>query len=261
MECVLVAWELQPHCCAECPLEHFQAVLRESMVSCQHDIGKQRRVWLAVAILALLFGMAAAWKWTPLAEQINILNIKSWILSLRNNPARPVIMIAGYLVGSVLLVPITVLIVAAALVLGPVLGSAYSLAGCSLAAALTYAIGYFVGGDLVRRLTGRRWARVEQQISHSGVLAIATLRLLPVAPFTIVNVISGAFQVPFRNYILGSLLGLTPGILLINLFAHQMEDAVRNPGAGTFTLLAVLAIASGAVVLWFRQKIKKRRAQ
>ncbi|MET0500288.1 MAG: hypothetical protein ABW172_02055, partial [Candidatus Binatia bacterium] len=67
--------------------------------------------------------------------------------------------------------------------------------------------------------------------------------------------------VPFRNYILGSLLGLTPGILLINWFAHQMEDAVRNPGAGTLTLMAVLAIASGAVVLWFRQKIKKRRAQ
>ena len=225
----------------------------------QKDIRNRRRVWLAVAILALLFGMAAAWKWTPLAEQIDIGNIKSWILALRNNPVRPAIMIAGYLVGSILLVPITVLIIAAALVFGPILGSAYSLVGCSLAAALTYAIGYFVGGYLVRRVTGPRWARVEQQISQSGVLAIATLRLLPVAPFTIVNVISGAFQVPFRHYILGSLLGLTPGILLINLFAHQIEDAVRNPGAGSFILLTVLAIVSVVALLWFRRKIKKTR--
>jgi uncharacterized membrane protein YdjX (TVP38/TMEM64 family) len=108
-------------------------------------------------------------------------------------------------------------------------------------------------------VTGPRWARVEQQISQSGVLAIATLRLLPVAPFTIVNVISGAFQVPFRHYILGSLLGLTPGILLINLFAHQIEDAVRNPGAGSFILLTVLAIVSVVALLWFRRKIKKTR--
>ena len=227
----------------------------------QTDIRNRRRIWLAVAILTLLFGMAAAWKWTPLAEQIDIGNITTWILSLRNNPARPVIMLAGYLVGSVLLVPITVLIIATALVFGPILGSAYSLAGCSLAAALTYAIGYFVGGDFVRRVTGARWARVERRICQSGVIAIAALRLLPVAPFTIVNVISGAFQVPFRHYILGSLLGLTPGILLINLFAQQMEDAVRNPGAGSFILLAVLAIVSVVTLLWFRRKIKNERVK
>ncbi|HXV79649.1 MAG TPA: TVP38/TMEM64 family protein [Candidatus Binatia bacterium] len=219
--------------------------------------GQNRRlIWLAVGILVLLFGMAAAWKWTPLADQIDIGRITGWALSLRDNPSRPVIILAGYLIGSLLLVPITVLIIATALVFGPVLGSAYSLAGCFLGAGATYALGYFLGRDLVQRITGsKRWEHVEQKIAQAGIMAVATMRLIPVAPFTVVNVISGAFQVPIRDYILGSLLGLTPGILVINLFAYQMEDAVRNPGMGSLALLGGLVVISGLAALWLRRRL------
>jgi phospholipase D1/2 len=44
-------------------------------------------------------------------------------------------------------------------------------------------------------------------------LSVATLRAIPIAPFTVINIISGAFQVPIRDYLLGSLVGLAPGIL------------------------------------------------
>ena len=222
----------------------------------------RRRIWLAVAILVFLFGMAAAWKWTPLADQIDIGKITSWAFSLRDSPAHPVIILAAYVIGSLLLVPITVLIIATALVFGPALGSAYSLAGCFLGAVLTYALGYFLGRDLVQRITGpAQWERLERKIDQAGTLAVATMRLLPVAPFTVVNVVSGAFQVPLRDYLLGSLLGLAPGILLINLFAHQMEAAVRNPGAGSFALLAGLIVVSGLAILWLRRKFGKNTAK
>jgi uncharacterized membrane protein YdjX (TVP38/TMEM64 family) len=214
----------------------------------------RRRIWLAVAILTLLTGMAMAWKWTPLAEQVDISKITGWFLALRNNPARPVIILGAYLVGSVLLIPITALILATALVFGPVMGSVYSLAGCLIGAVVTYAMGYFLGGDFIEKITGPRWAHFQHKLDQAGILAVASMRLLPVAPFTIVNVISGAFQVPFRQYILGSLIGLMPGILLINLFVHQMEDTIRNPGAGSIALLVGLVVISGLGILLVRRK-------
>jgi phospholipase D1/2 len=218
----------------------------------------RRRIWIAVAILTLLFGMATAWKWTPLAEQIDIDKITTWALSLRNNPARPLIILAAYIIGGLLLVPITVLIIATALVFGPVMGLVYSLAGCLIGAGITYAVGYFLGRDFVQRIAGsKRWKRVERKIGQAGIIAVATIRLLPVAPFTIVNVISGAFQVSIRDYLLGSLLGLAPGILIINLFARQMENAIRNPGVGSFALLAGLVVISGFAVLWLRRMFNK----
>ena len=236
-----------------------QAPSKSNLTKNKQKSGRnRRRIWLAVGILVLLFGMAAAWKWTPLADQIDIGKITSWVFSLRDNPAHPVIILAAYLIGSLLLVPITVLIIATALVFGPALGSAYSLAGCLLGAVVTYALGYFLGRALVQRITGpARWEGLERKIDQAGILAVATMRLLPVAPFTVVNVVSGAFQVPIRDYLLGSLLGLAPGILVINLFAHQMEAAVRNPGMGSFALLAGLVIVSGLAILWLRRKLNK----
>jgi phospholipase D1/2 len=216
---------------------------------------RRRQIWLGVAILAVLFAAAAAWKWTPLADQIDIRKITGWLFSLRDSPARSLIILGGYVVGSLLLVPITALILATALVFGPLLGSAYSFAGCLLGGAVTYAVGYFLGRDFVRQVTGSKWQRVEQRIGQAGIIAVATMRLLPVAPFTVVNVISGAFQVPLRDYVIGSLLGLAPGIVVINLFAHQFESAVRDPGVGSYTLLIALAALSVLGTLWLRRKL------
>ena len=72
-------------------------------------------------ILVVLFGMAAAWKWTPLANQIDIRKVSAWALGLRNNPARSVVILAAYVIGSLLLVLITILIIATAIVFGPIL--------------------------------------------------------------------------------------------------------------------------------------------
>ena len=156
-----------------------------------------------------------------------------------------------------MLVPVTVLIIVTALVFGPLAGCAYSFAGCLVGAGVTYAVGYFLGRDLVRQITGPKWQKIDQ----AGVIAVATMRLLPVAPFTVVNVVSGAFQVPLWPYFLGSLLGLAPGIILINLFAHEIEIAIEKPGAGGFILLGALIVISVLVTLWLRLKSGKDNAE
>jgi uncharacterized membrane protein YdjX (TVP38/TMEM64 family) len=220
----------------------------------------RRRLWFAIAVLVLLFGLSAAWQWTPLAEQIDIRRVTAWAFSLRDNPARGLIILSAYVIGSLLLVPITVLIIATALVFGPLQGSLYSLAGCFLGAGATYALGYFLGRDFIRQITGPKWQQVERQIGQTGILAVATLRLLPVAPFTIVNIIAGAFQVPIRDYIIGSLLGLAPGILAINLFAYQVASAIRNPGVGSFVVVAGFVLLSVWGILWLRRKLARDRS-
>jgi phospholipase D1/2 len=221
---------------------------------------RRKRIWVGVVILIVLFGIAAAWRWTPLADKVDLAAVTRWALSIRNNPARSLIVLGAYLIGSVIMVPITILIIASALVFGPVLGTFYSFAGSLIGAAATYALGYFLGSDFIRKLTGPKWESVEQKITQSGILAVATLRLLPIAPFTVVNVISGAFQVPVRDYTIGSLLGLAPGIIVINLFAHQFESAIRNPGIGSFALLAVLFAVSIWGAMSLRRKIAHSRS-
>ena len=222
---------------------------------------QRRRIWIGVGVLLVLFAAAAAWKWTPLADLITVERMARWAASLRESPARHFYIIGAYIIGSVLLVPITLLILVTAIVFGPVApGSVYSLIGCLAGALVTYAIGYFLGQDFVRRIAGAKWQRMEKKIGQTGIVAVATLRLLPVAPFTVVNIVSGAFKVPWRDYILGSLLGLAPGILITNLFAHQFASAIRNPGIGTFLLLAALIGVSVVGTVWLKRRFESAKA-
>jgi phospholipase D1/2 len=138
--------------------------------------------------------------------------------------------LGAYSIGTIISLPITSLILATALVLGPINGI-ISFIRCMIGSAATYPIGYFLGSDFIRNVTGAKWKAVERKVNRTGILAMAALRAIPIAPFTVINIIiSGAFQVPVRDYVLGSLLGLAPGIIITNLFAHQLQSAIRNPG-------------------------------
>lgn len=224
----------------------------------QRDRGAQRRrIWIAAIILVLLFGGAAAWKWTPLADLVDIGHLARWAGAWRESPARYVYLLVGYIIGSFLLVPITLLILVTAMVFGPVLGSFYALIGGMAGALATYAVGYLLGKDFVQKIAGPKWRKLEKKIEQTGIVAVATLRLLPVAPFTVVNIVSGAFKVPFRDYVIGSILGLAPGIVITNLFAHQFESAIRNPGFGTFVLLLAVIFISVLGTVWLKRRFEQ----
>ncbi len=221
-----------------------------------HSRSQKRRIWIGGAVLLVLFAAAAAWKWTPLADVIDIDRLSGWAASLRENPARHLYVLGAYVIGSLLLVPITVIILVTAIIFGPILGSLYSIVGCLAGAVATYAIGRLLGQDFVRKIAGTKWRRLEKKIEQTGIVAVATLRLLPIAPFTVVNVVSGAFKVPLRDYILGSLLGLAPGILITNLFARQFASAIRNPGIGTVLILLTLVTITVGGTVWLKRRFE-----
>lgn len=218
--------------------------------------GQTRRIWMGASVLLCLFALAAAWKWTPLADLIDVNRLSGWAASVRESPLRHVYLLGAYVIGSILLVPITVLILVTAIIFGPVMGSLYAIVGSLAGAVVTYAIGCFLGEDFVRKIAGSKWRRIEKKIGQTGIVTVATLRLLPIAPFTVVNVVSGAFKVPWLDYLLGSLLGLVPGIFVTNLFAHQLTSAIRDPGIGVFLVLAMLIAITVAGTIWLKRRLE-----
>ena len=174
-------------------------------------------------VLALLLGLAALWAWTPLGDWLTAARLAAMAERLRTLPAAPAIVVAGYVVASALMVPLTVLIVATILIFGPWLGIVQALAGSLCAAAVTYAVGRALWRDAVERLAGRHLDRLTSRLSRQGVLAVAIVRLLPIAPFTVINLVAGGLRIRFVQFMVGSLLGLVPGILLLALLGTAVR--------------------------------------
>jgi phospholipase D1/2 len=200
-----------------------------------------RRLIVLGALAIALAALAIAWRWTPVREWVNLASLVTIARSLENLPLTPLAIAFGYVVAGLAMVPVMLLIAVTGIVFGPVLGAAYAIAGTMLSAAVTYGLGRWLGRATVHRLLGPRINRLSESVARRGILAMMVIRVLPVAPFTIVNVVAGASHIGFRDFMLGTLLGMSPGIVVTVTFIHNLAEVVRNPSVGTVTVLALVA--------------------
>jgi uncharacterized membrane protein YdjX (TVP38/TMEM64 family) len=163
-----------------------------------------------------------------------------------------------FLLGSLIAFPVTVLIVVTALIFGPILGFFYALTGTLLGAIASYGVGNQLGRNTVRQLTGSRINQLSNQLAKRGVLTVAVIRMVPIAPFTVVNMVAGASHIRFRDFVLGTLLGMGPGTLGLTVFADSVVRAVRNPEPINFAWLAGIMIIIGLGAFTIQRWLDKR---
>ena len=223
---------------------------------------KTRRPLLnCLLLVAVLLGLSVAWRWTPISEWINFRTIVEWQNSVRAHPAAPLFVVGTYLAGGMVLFPVTILNVATVFTFGPIRGNVYGLAGWLASAALGYAIGRAFKHKLVHRFVGPRVERLLEQAAGHGFLAVLTMRLLPVAPFTLVNVFVGTIPIRFRHFILASVVGRIPGIIVLTFAGLQLEQLLRNPGIGSFVAFIVVLVVLLIAASWFFKRFKARHEQ
>lgn len=206
---------------------------------------------VAAGLLLLLFvGLAAAWRWTSLGDWLEIQTLTEQARLLKHQPAAPVFATLGIALAGCLAVPMMLLVVASVLTFGALPGFFYALAGAEISALLIYGAGQVAGRDLVRRYAGQTLNRISNALARRGILTVIALRLVPVAPFVIVNAVAGASRIRFRDFALGTLVGLIPGMAAISLFAEGLVKTLREPDGGRVAaLLTAIVIIIAAMVL------------
>jgi phospholipase D1/2 len=161
-------------------------------------------------------------------------------------PFTPLLILAAYLIAGLAAVPITLMIIATVMVFGPWAGVGYALVGSQLSALAAFGIGHLLGRDSVRKLAGSRVNRLSRALGKRGMLTIITLRIVPVAPFIVINVIAGVSEIRLRDFAIGSTLGMVPGVVAMALLADRMVASLRDP---SLTSIAVLIAVVALVVL------------
>ncbi len=221
------------------------------------ESGKFQFLKIAVVMLVLLT-LAAAWRWTPLSQWVKLETLTTLAGYLKESPLLPLGVIGAYVVGGLIMVPVTALIGATAIIFPAHLGVIYALAGCLLNSLATYLVGAGVGRKTLRKLAGSRLNRLSKRLARRGILAVALVRNLPLAPFTIVNMVAGASHIKLKDFLLGTALGMLPGIVAITVFADRVLAAVKNPDWTNIAVAAGIALVL-AVGGWLTQKRLKSR--
>lgn len=202
---------------------------------------------MLVTVLVLL---GAVWQANRLGDPATVDAVLDAVQGVAGRPWGPLALIGLFLAGGFIGFPVTGLVAATAVVLGPVAGFLTALAGCLASAAALFTIGRLVsrfGGRYgADRLAGSLVDRISRRLAARGVLTVAVLRVLPLAPFTVVNLVAGASHLRFTDYMLGTVIGMAPGIFTVSLLGGQIESVLRDPRPSTLALLVGLgAVAIG----------------
>lgn len=167
---------------------------------------------------------------------------------LRLGPLGPLAHIA--LLGGVLTVPVvpaTIFQVAGGWAFGKWLGFAYTMLGDALGAALGFLLARRWGERVLQRwLSPSALAQAQRLAGRMSWRSVMVLRLLPGPAYTLVSLAAGLSPLPFRTYMLGSVLGVAPWIALLVL-AGDLGRSNPLIGVGIVGGIVVLAAVLGRV--------------
>jgi phospholipase D1/2 len=214
-------------------------------------------VWLRVIVITLIGAcLLAAWKWTPR----NAAELKALALSVEAHRydwyALPAVMIVFVVLG-LLLVPVMLLVAATGIAFGPLLGPVYAMAGCLASASVGFGIGRAMGLKRVRAFEGDRLARVARALNRNGTLAVFLIRKVPV-PFTLVNIFIGASTVQYREFMIGTLLGMAAFVVGLAGFGYQATEVFRHPEPRTLIHAAMFLAVPLTIALVINHALRTR---
>ena len=165
----------------------------------------------------------------------------------------------AYALGTMVFAPITALFIATCLAVGSTRGVAYSLLGGLFSASLAYAAGRRFGARWVGSLNHHAFDKLRSMMTTRPVRAVLIARFLPVGNFTIINLALGGFRVRYSAFLIGNILGMTPGLLAITLLEELLEQAVSSPDWKRLALLGLGGFAAVAMLYAVSRRLSQRR--
>lgn len=218
-----------------------------------------KAVPIAVSLLFAMSALAVAWWVAGAADIVTADKIRRFLVDARGDPWAPALVLAAFLVGGAVAFPVNMLILATAAVFGPWLGFAYSALGAFTSALLMYFVGAWLGTTALARLFGPKLQRVLESARTRGFMVVVVFRVVPVAPGTVINLGLGVSGIRPADFVAGTVVGMTPGLLLVSIIGDRLVALVADPTLGEVGVLALCMAAYLALVFAAQVLLSRRR--
>jgi uncharacterized membrane protein YdjX (TVP38/TMEM64 family) len=122
----------------------------------------------------------------------------------------------------------SIMSIAGGFLFGPVLGGFAALASLLYGATLVFLACRTAFGDWAANRAGQMVARVESGFSKDAFSYLLALRLMPVAPFFLVNIAAGLARVRLSTFVLATLIGSAPSAFIYAGLGSGLDELFRR---------------------------------
>ena len=211
----------------------------------QNSIEEKRMNYIKIAVI-IAIAVASIF----VVRNISLEEIKTWVLG--HGAWAAVIYIATFVVLPIFFFPVPVIVLAGGTIFGLFKGTLYTMIGVLINTPIMYFIGRFLLKDFVHNFVNNHMSeklRNVLQSTNQKVLALVLfiIRLSPIFSYNLVNYISGVTEIKFLPYILTTIAGVLPGVIVF----INIGENVLNVGSKEFfislSFLLVLVIISAII--------------
>ncbi|OHB44417.1 MAG: hypothetical protein A2094_01480 [Planctomycetes bacterium GWE2_41_14] len=215
-----------------------------------------------IILLGIIGGAFVTFRYTSLSQYSKIDTLLSLLTQLRAHWWGPIGFILIYGIGCMVALPGSLLTLCGGAIFGVTMGTAYNVLASNLGATLAFLMARYFGRDFVSRLMKGRIESFDEKVASHGFRFIFTLRLIPLVPFNGLNLGSGLSKIKYRDYLLGSVLGMLPGTFIYTYFADALLKGATGSGKRALTNLIIasslLILVSSVPTLYKKLKKQKR---
>ncbi|MBX3329189.1 MAG: TVP38/TMEM64 family protein [Nitrospira sp.] len=166
-----------------------------------------------------------------------------------NFPGAVGIFVAFYVIVTGLSLPgATILTLAGGFLFGAPLATLLVNIGATTGATLAFLTARYVLRDTVEQKFGKWLGPFQEGFAKNAFSYLLTLRLIPLFPFFVVNLVSGLTRVNLGTYVSATAVGIIPGSFVYAYAGHQLGSInslkeIASPNVvGAFVLLGLLAL-------------------
>lgn len=151
---------------------------------------------------------------------------------------------------------------------GTILATAGAVVGATMGAVCIFLAARTAFHDTLRAKAGPGLRRMEAGFRENALSYLLFLRLVPVFPFWLVNLVPAFLGVSLRTYTLATLLGIIPGTLVYASLGSGLGEILNSGGEPDLgiifkpsVLLPILGLAILALLPVVYKKLKRRHAE
>ncbi|NDY94342.1 TVP38/TMEM64 family protein [Wenzhouxiangella limi] len=211
---------------------------------------------LLLVVLTLL-ALALGWQWLATQGVLSAELLQQWISvprAYRDSPWMVFLVTGVFCLSLLVMFPLTILVVLCGLLFGPAWGFVYAAVGTLSSSVVTYWIGRRLGHTALMSFGGQRARDAASFLNGKALPAMTLINLLPLAPFTLTNLMAGALRLRFRDYLAGSALGILPGLAAVTLIGSELASLMR----ATDRRDAILSLGILLVLILFLVLLRRR---
>jgi uncharacterized membrane protein YdjX (TVP38/TMEM64 family) len=127
-------------------------------------------------------------------------------------------------------------------------GTLYVAIGATIGAMIIFLITRSAFGDTLRAKAGKLYTKVEPEMRENAFSYLLFLRLVPLFPFFLVNIVPALFPISLRAFLIATFIGILPGTFVYVNLGQTLGDIESLSGLvswqtlGAFILLGIFAM-------------------